>query len=79
LIDISTTFCAPSPHVVARNEAISKLHKVNVLVGYSSYGIANAMLSLFSVVCFQGSQDGSAVLFPQKKVTKENSRLRLLL
>jgi hypothetical protein len=28
---------------------------------------------------FKGSQEGSAVLFPQKKVTKENSRLRLLL
>jgi len=24
----------------------------------------------------KGSQEGSAVLFPQKKVTKENSRLR---
>jgi len=33
----------------------------------------------FFVLClfFQGTQDGFAVLFPQKKVTKENSRLCL--
>jgi len=34
---------------------------------------------LLSLFVFKGSQEGSAVLFPQKKVTKENSRLRLLL
>ena len=33
----------------------------------------------FRLFVFRGSQEGSAVLFPQKKVTKENSRLRLLL
>jgi hypothetical protein len=31
----------------------------------------------FRLIVFNGSQEGSAVLFPQKKVTKENSRLRL--
>jgi hypothetical protein len=44
-----------------------------------SFGIADAKSSLFSVVCFKRLSDGFAVLFPQKKVTKENSRLRLLL
>jgi len=33
----------------------------------------------FRLSVLKGSQDGFAVLFPQKKVTKENSRLRLLL
>jgi hypothetical protein len=33
----------------------------------------------FRLSVLKGSYDGFAVLFPQKKVTKENSRLRLLL
>jgi len=33
------------------------------------------VVTFFAVVCFWGAQEGYAVLFSQKKVTKEKSRL----
>jgi len=69
-------------HVMGRNEAISlgQVGDCQCLVRNGSGRSASVDVTFFAVVCFfQGAQDGYAALLSKKKVTKENSRLRLIL